>query len=147
MPINRSKIFGPAEFTADVRFFRRFAGNRRPAAAGRRAVIVVEIRMADTGRDYEIPPMTMTMTGITPIRKKKERIKRASRIRKEMHRSREMGVFVSSGLLLARHWENVVGRQLVRRCAPLFRRQSSLSIRESKSYRFTDAGSCVRTFP
>lgn len=27
-PINRPKIFGPAEFTADVRFFRRFAGNR-----------------------------------------------------------------------------------------------------------------------
>lgn len=48
-PINRSKIFDRTEFTADVRFFRGFVGNREVSH------IVVEIRSL-VPRDYETQP-------------------------------------------------------------------------------------------
>lgn len=88
-----------------------------PETAGqpqRRVVIVVKIRMVD-GRDYEIQPRRRRrrqrwwrILYRREGEKRKDKKSRRARIRKEVHRPEEMGIFASSGLLLARHWENVV---------------------------------------
>lgn len=78
----------------------------------RRAVIVVEIRRPRAIMRFDRDDDSDDDDGYYVERGKKGRPKRAVRIRKEVHRPEEMGAFASSGLLLARHRENVVVRRL-----------------------------------
>lgn len=142
-PINRLKIFGSAEFTADVWFFRRFAWNR---AASRNVEPSSSWKFVGSApraimrfdRDDDDGYYADSKRG------KKGRIKRVVRGYEIVEGSVSAG---GNGYVC---FIQLIARSSLRKCCRSLRSsipQSSLSIRENKSYRFTDVSSCIRTFP